>query len=607
MAVAGAENLPESGLPQDQLPATEVNSGAPATTEQSASAGRPSGIQVMQEKFQALGRAKQIQLIVAVAATIALMVSIIYWSTGSPYKLLYGNLSAKAAAEIIDVLQQEGIDYQLDEVSGEILVPPEQIHDIRIKLASQGLPKQEGEGFEILDRDQGFGTSQFMEKARYHRALEGELARSIAGIDSVSSARVHLAIPKQSVFIRDRREPSASVLVNLKQGRSLGEAQIAAITHMVAASIPDLKAENVTVIDQSGRMLSNRKLDGELAMTTAQFDYKRKLEQYYIERIERILMPIVGFGGVRAQVDADVDFSLVESTQESFNPDLPAVRSEQVIEEESRDGGAAGVPGALTNQPPGTATAPEQAQGEAGGGTAAPPTRKSRRSTFNYELDKTISHVRKTPGTLKRLSVAVVVDDKVVVDEAGNVTRVPLTPEELNRMTALLKEAVGFNVQRGDTLHLMNESFMALKDLPEPPPPAFWEQGWFITLVKQVASVLLALLLIWLLLRPVLRELRKKEEPELLEEQADQEAEEEVDELQAIVMEPVPADTKTALTSMTTGMSEEEWRALGISQEEYEVMLDVLRKTVTEDPRVVAQVIKTWVSADEAEDGAPAA
>ncbi len=604
MAAAGAESIPEPESSQDQLPSTEVASGPPAQVNESQS---PAGLRLMQEKFQQLSRGKQIQLIVAIAAALALVISIIFWSAGSPYKLLYGNLSERASAEIIEVLQQEGIDYQLDEISGEILVPPDQIHNIRIKLASQGLPKQEGEGFEILDRDQGFGTSQFMEKARYHRALEGELARSISGIDSVHSARVHLAIPKQSVFIRDRREPSASVLVNLKQGRDLSEAQIAAITHMVAASIPDLKAGNVTVIDQTGKLLSRRKLSGEMAMSTAQFDYKRKLEEYYIERIERILMPIVGFGGVRAQVDADIDFSVVESTQESFNPDLPAVRSEQIIEEESRGGGVTGVPGALTNQPPGAGEAPEQAkadQGEAASG----PVRKSRRSTFNYELDKTISHVRKTPGTLRRLSVAVVVDDKVVVDEAGNVSRVPLTPEELNRMTELLKEAVGFNVQRGDSLHLMNESFMALKDLPEPPPPPLWEQGWFLTLAKQVIGVLLALLLIWILLRPVLRELRKKEDPELAsEEDAQVSADAEEDELQAIIMEPIPTDTKEALASISTGMTEKEWRALGISQEEYEAMLDVLRKTVTEDPRVVAQVIKTWVASDEGEgEGLPA-
>ncbi|MDH5377746.1 MAG: flagellar basal-body MS-ring/collar protein FliF, partial [Gammaproteobacteria bacterium] len=335
--------------------------------------------------------------------------------------------------------------------------------------------------------------------------------------------------------------------------------------------------------------LTKRHLTGDMAMSTAQFDYKRKLEEYYIERIERILMPIIGFDGVRAQVDADIDFSVTESTQESFNPDLPAIRSEQTQEEESRGGDTGGVPGALTNQPPGATTVPEQATGEDGSKSEAP-SRKSKRSTFNYELDKTISHTKKAPGVLKKLSVAVVVDNKLVVKDA-EVSHIALTPEEVDRLTGLVKEAVGFNIQRGDSVTITNAKFRSSDELPPPPKPPIWEQPWFIDLAKQAAGVLMALVLILMLVKPVLKELAKKEELPEEEEEVILEEEE---------------DVGAALLRRRDklGLTAEDWAALGMSAEEYEEMLKVLRQMVIEDPRLVAQVIKTWVAEDEVHEKA---
>ena len=588
--------MAEAAVNDPNLPANEVNSGETVAAGGEAQVNQQvqdetqnlAGVDILKHRYTNLGKGRQVQLLLALAATVTVIAVVLLWATAPNFKKIYGNLSEKTAGEVIEVLEQENISYELDSRTGDIKVPPEQIHEVRIMLAGKGLPRSEGTGFEMLDEGQGFGTSQFMEKARYFRAIEGELARSITKMDNVEFARVHLAIPKQSVFIRDRREPSASVLVKLSHSASLSENQISAIVHMVASSIPDLNSDKVTVVDHKGKMLTKRDMPGDMALSSAQFDYKSKLEQNYIQRIERILTPIVGYEGVRAQVDANIDFSVTESTQESFNPDLPAVRSEQVMEEESRGGDVGGVPGALTNQPPGAANSPEKiAEGE--GGRAEAPSRKSKKSTFNYELDKTISHTRKSPGSLKRLSVGVVIDDRVTYDTAGKTIRTPLTPEEVNRISALVKEAVGFSIQRGDTLSVVNESFHSVEPPPEPTGPV-WEQPWFIEIAKQGAGVVMALILISLLLRPVLRDLTRKDEPEeedILEGELDEE--ENIDRIERSKRD-------------AGGLTAEEWAELGISAEEYQDMLNRLRQLVTEDPRLVAQVTKTWLAQDDMAD-----
>ncbi|MDH5230108.1 MAG: flagellar basal-body MS-ring/collar protein FliF [Gammaproteobacteria bacterium] len=586
MAVANADPLP----PDANLPATEVQSGLPvAEPVEAVRLNDLNNSQRLKERFKLLPKSKQLQLIIALALAMTLAIVVLYTSLTPDYKVLYGKLSEQASGQIVEVLEQEGISYKLDERSGQIMVQPDKIHDVRIMLASKGLPKDDGGGFEILQESSGFGTSQFIENARYFRALEGELGRSISEIDGVENSRVHLAIPKQSVFVRDRREPSASVLVNLSSGAHLSESKVSAIVHLVAASIPDLKADNVTVVDHTGKMLTKKDMPGDLALSTAQFDYKRKLEQAYIDRIEGILNPIVGVDGVRAQVDANIDFAVTESTQETFNPDLPAVRSEQTMEEESKGGDIGGIPGALTNQPPGVSTVPETLP-ERGGDRPESPSRKSKRSTFNYELDKTISHTKKAPGNLQRLSVAVVVDDKLIVNESGAMERVMYTPEELDRMTGLVKEAVGFSVQRGDSLSVINASFLSSQEFPELPPPPVWERPWFIDMAKQGGGILLAALLVLWLVRPVLRELTQKEEVE--------DAEDEISEEE---LEATPEDREAIRKRLKErgALSAEDWASIGITKEEYEEMLNALRQMVVEDPLIVAQVVKTWVATDE--------
>jgi len=587
MATASADNLSEVNVPS-----TEVSSGGATDVPMATPEAIPdASSNVLLQGFNRLPRPKKVQLLVALAAALAFIIIVIIWSIEPNYKLLFGKLSEQSSGEIAQFLKQQNIPYKLDENSGEILVPADQVHEIRLHLATEGLPNADDDGFEMLDKNRGFGTSQFMEKVRYQRAIEGELARSVKRLKNVESARVHLAIPKQSVFIRNRKDPSASVLVNLARGKSLSDDQVAAVVHLVAASIPDLKAEKVTVVDQTGKMLTKKNLPQDMILSSAQFEYKQKLESYYIERIERILSPIVGFEGVRAQVDAMVDFSVTETTQETFNPDLPSVRSENTVEEESRGGMIGGIPGALTNQPPGAAVAPERAGNENAKKNVLP-SRRSKRSSFNYELDKSISHTRFSPGKLQRLSVAVVVDDKSILKEDGTIGNVALTPEELNQITLLVRETVGFDVQRGDSLNVTNVFFQEEKLVVEEPELPIWQQTWFLDLAKQVLAIFAILMAILLIVRPVIKALKYKEVTEEEHKKLPQ-LDENGNPIPGSELEAVPAG-KENVDGEEGGETDEE-NQQRLQDGEHDKMLEAIKKLVQDDPKLVAQVIKNWV------------
>lgn len=545
--------------------------------------------------FGRLPIVRQLALLVGLATSVAVGVAVVQWSQTPNYQLLYSSLADKDAAAVIDALQKENIPYKVEEQSGAVMVPAGKVHNARLRLATQGLPKGVGVGFEIIEKDQGFGTSQFMEAARYQRALEGELARSITTLDNVQSARVHLAIPKQSVFVRQRQKPSASVVVRLYPGRNLDGEQSTGIVHLVASSIPNLAPERVTVIDQKGRLLNSRESSPDFALSKSQFEYTRRFEESYVRRIEEILTPIIGVGRVRAQVVADLDFTVKEQTQESFNSDKPALRSEQTTEEK-RVGyaGPVGIPGALSNQPPGVASVPEQATTAATTvaetdttgaiatnppASASPvetPSSNSRRATRNYELDKTISHTRQATGTVRRLSVAVVVDDKEAEDEDGELVRQPHSAEELTRLTTLVKETVGFTESRGDSVSIINASFItpeAVEPLPEPP---WWEQPWLWDVLKQALGGVVVLLLVFGVLRPVLRSLAEKgKEPSVV--------------FSGAQGEQLPGGQE----QMSLGAP-----APPRQQADYETDLTTTKTLVSQDPKRVAQVIKTWVGSD---------
>ncbi|AMN46598.1 flagellar M-ring protein FliF [Steroidobacter denitrificans] len=530
---------------------------------------------------------KPLLLLLGIAAAAAAGVGVVLWSQEPNYSLLFGKLSPQDAAQIAQALESNGVPYKLDSVTGAITVPSQQVHDARLKLAGQGLPENDG-GFAVLSKNSGLGVSQFMEGARYQHALEMELARTIANLQAIEAARVHLAMPRQSAFIRDRRSPSASVFLQMKPGRRLEPQQVTAIVNLVASSIPELDARQVTVVDQQGRLLSSPGGDDELAARDKQLELARSLEERYTQRVEQLLAPLVGPGRVRAQVVADVELSTTEEAREQYRPDSQIVRSEQSAEETSRNGtGPQGVPGALTNQPPvaGTALAPgvsdiavsgAAGQGQAETAVPVPPDNVSRQSTRNYEIDRTVAYTRQPAGRLKRLSVAVLVDNQRTVAADGSINETALSSEQLNNMTRLVKDAVGFDEARGDSVNIVNAAFRGEPEMQpiEIEPVPLWERPLIRDIAKLLAGLLVLLVLVLAVLRPLVRGLL--DPPRAPQASA-----------------PLPAPTDAGAPAQGA-QGELVDRSIG-----YEERIEQARALVNQDPARVAQVVKTWVGKDE--------
>jgi flagellar M-ring protein FliF len=531
-----------------------------------------------------LSVAKQVSLVIAMAASLALVVGIVLWSQNTPYTLLFGSVDAKDLNEIIQTLEQDNVEYKIDQSSGGVLVPTDMVYSLRLKLAAAGYPKQAATGYQILDVEQGFGISQFKETTRYHRALEGELAKSVSSINAVKSARVMLGLPKRSVFVRKQQKPSASVVVKLYPGRTLNEEQVSAVVYLVASSIPNMEAKSVTVVDQHGNLLTNSTSNtGMLNMSMKQLDYTRQVEETLSNRIIRLLAPIVGGENkVRAQVTAELDFTQQEQTRENFEPDPEAIRSEQDVREINRNQGPVGIPGALTNQPPRAGLAPEQ-----GYTPEDDPNLKSssEKNIKNYELDRTVSHIKNSVGNIRRLSVAVVLDDKTSLDENNKIVRQAIDDEELLRYRRLVSDTVGLDETRGDTLSVVNASFMVAptEDLEGIP---IWQESWFWNLVKQILAGLVVLIIVFGVIRPMLRDLSKKEETYL--EYPEDVAEEE-DELENV------GEISKALEQMNEEVEQTAVESESDSEAEHE-LLEKVRAIVAADPKVAAHVIKQWMA-----------
>ena len=568
------------------------------------------------ENLAEMSMLRQIGLLVGLAASVAIGFAVVLWSQQPDYRPLYGSLAGVDANQVTEALSAADIKYRIEPNSGALLVKAEDLARARLKMASAGIaPQDSNVGFEILDKDQGLGTSQFMEAARYRRGLEGELARTIASLNNVKGARVHLAIPKSSVFVRDERKPSASVLVELYPGRSLEPSQVMAIVNLVATSVPELEKSQVTVVDQKGNLLSDQQELSELTMAGKQLDYTRRLEGSLSQRVDNILRPVLGVGRYKAEVSADVDFSAVESTSEMFNPDQPALRSEQRVNEERQSSlPPQGVPGALANQPPAAGAAPQQAVGAAqtAGGPVPPgqplvdangqqvvdpvtgqpklapyPTDKREQATRNFELDRSISYTRQQSGRLRRLSVAVVVDDQIRVDpKTGETTRTPWSAEDIARFTRLVQDAVGFDASRGDSVSVINTPFSATQSEEVLDVP-FYTQPWFWDIVKQVLGVLFILVLVFGVLRPVLNNITGGGKSKELAEAA----EDGDGELQLGDMDGLAAD-RVSLGGPQPLM-------LPSATEGYEAQLNAIKNLVAEDPGRVAQVVKEWINADD--------
>ncbi|MFK7828953.1 MAG: flagellar basal-body MS-ring/collar protein FliF [Congregibacter sp.] len=468
----------------------------------------------MVDRFSGYSRqplTRQLALLIGLAASIAMGIGLVQWAVQPTFKPLYGAMAPADTNEVISALEAAGIEYALDSRSGMVTVPAGQLQRARLSLASSGYPRGEGVGFESLYREQEIGLSSFMEQARYHRSLEAELSRTIGAMDSVRGARVHLAMAKQSAFLRQREQPAASVMLNLYAGQMLTERQLAGVIHLVASSVPNLDAEQVSVVDQQGKLLSSQGTDEEFGFTREHTRFTRQLETDYTQRIVDILEPILGAGAVRAQVSADVDFTRIERTSEAYAPDA-RVRSEQISEETSSQRLAGGVPGTLSNQPPPEAAVVNVQPGAENleAESSAEPTRSTRRSTVNYEMDKTVSHIRETPGTLQKLSIAVVLDYTEVetTDEEGEVTvtREPIEQARVDEITALVREAVGFSAARGDTVSVMSASFIAPEEIEElVAETSILEQDWVWQLGKGLLALITLLSLVFVVLRPLMK------------------------------------------------------------------------------------------------------
>jgi flagellar M-ring protein FliF len=517
---------------------------------------------------------RQVLLLVGLAASIAIGISGALWLRDPGFTTLYANVSDTEAADIVGTLQASGIPYELDRRTGAIMVPPAQVHEARLSLASAGLPRGAGFGLEMIQESSGITASQFMENARYHHALETELARTVGNLRPVQSARVHLALPRSTVFLRDKKSPSASVLVYLYPGRTLEPSQVASIVYLVASSIPDLEASRVTVVDQNGKLLSESNDSDELAQTQRQFDYVRRLETSLSDRIVSLLTPVVGPERVRASVAADVDFTVQEEAREQYDPANSVVRSEQI--QENRNVGAAagppaGVPGALSNTPPQVgAQANPNAVPNA---PAAEPVNESIRETRNYELDRTMSVTRRQAGTLTRLSIAVVLDEAATAltgadadagDADGAAAATGAGAALLAEVEALVRRAVGFDEARGDTITITTAPFY------EPPPPpeieaaSFLSSPGFRSIAQQVLSIAAIVLVGWGVARPIVR---------------------------MITAPPSPPD-EPAMLAAGGGA------AVALGQLTYDQKVSAVRQLVDQDSERVARIVKQWVGSD---------
>jgi len=537
------------------------------------------------QTWRQMGWGRRIGLMSLVALVFALAVAMMLWASAPEYKPLFIDLNDAQAGEILTALDRMQADYKIDKRRGSILVPAGEVHELRLRLAAEGLPQRDENGYEILEKNPGYGTSRAMEKARFQHALEGEIARSIMILQGVKAARVHLALPKQSVFVRQRKPPSASVLLQLLPGYEVDRQQVRAIVHLVSSSVPRLQPERVTVVDQYGHLLSAPDQENdELSLTDKQFEYKKKVEDHLAGRIETLLIPMVGRDALRAQVFADIDFTTVERTEELYNPDLPALRSEQEEEKTGRSEIAQGVPGALSNQPPAAGTAPEvlnQAGTNENGGLIE----TEKKNVRNYELDHTINHIRQASGGIRRLTVAVAVDNIKIPQQDGTVISRPYAQEELNNLTALVKQAVGFDASRGDRVTVTNVAFHGDEEITLPAIP-LWQQPWVWSAGKLLVAMLLILVLIFAVLRPLMRRLLPPTEESsagMGDEQGGEGDEEKI----------------SGEDEAARSLEEQSEQLLMLEgPQSYEKRLEFVRRLIDEDPDRVVQVIKNWVEED---------
>ncbi|HEM8291433.1 TPA: flagellar M-ring protein FliF [Providencia stuartii] len=531
----------------------------------------------------------KIPLMIAAAAAIAIIVALLLWLRSPDYRVLLSNLSAKDGGDIVGQLTQMNVPYQIADNGSAILVPADKVHELRLKLAQSGLPKGGNTGFELLDKEQ-FGISQFSEQINYQRALEGELSRTIESLSPVQSARVHLAIPKPTLFVREQKLPTASVTVGLLPGRMLDEGQISAIVHMVSSSVTGLTATNVIIVDQAGRLLTNND-NSQQSANSAQIKMTKEMESHLKQRIEDILSPLVGRANIHAQVTAQMDFSKVEQTSEEYKPNQAAnsaaIRSRQNSQSmQNNNGGTGGVPGALSNQPVSAPTAPIETNKD---NKDAQQTTNNRNNTTNsqsdettnYEVDRKISHTQRQIGVVDRLSVAVIVNYHSQEGENGAEMK-PLPPEMMQQIEALTREAMGYSTARGDSLNITNSLFT--NDTPVEVEPSLLESPQFIAQLLDYGKILLIALIAWFMWRFGIK-------PQWVKYSKTQQAQTDAEMFVATQMKtPLVVDEE-----INEDMDEQTRRRLTRQRVSAEIQSQRIREMAEKDPQIVAMVIRQWL------------
>jgi flagellar M-ring protein FliF len=539
--------------------------------------------------FSALGGVdvlRQITLIVALAICLAIAIFVIIWARQPDMRPL-GKMQTQELIETLDFLDAKKIDYELD--GNVVSVDETEYQNIKLLMTREGLDQGPTSGSDIIMQDMGFGVSQRLERERLKHGREQQLARTIEELNNVTRAKVLLAIPKENVFARREKKPSATVVLTLKRGRSLDSEEVDSVVDMIASAVQGLEPSRVTVTDQNGRLLNSGSQTSLAARSRKEYDLERKREQEYLEKIDSILIPVVGLGNYTAQVDLSMDFSAVEETQKRYNPDLPAVRSETTFEENNIGGLAVGIPGALTNQPPVNSTIPEDAMA-GGAGTATSPSRTHKEATRNYELDTTISHKRQQTGVIRRISVSVAVDYLPTVGENGETTMTPRSVEALSNIRRLLQGGVGFDMQRGDALEVVTVPFVREDSALDFELP-LWEQDWFMKMMRLVLGALVIIVLILAVVKPMLKRLIY---PDNTLEEYDEDSLSSGVDLGDSTLDMLNNDFDSA----SVGFSSDGTLQLPDLHGD-EDLLKAVRALVANEPELSSQVVKAWLTEDD--------
>jgi flagellar M-ring protein FliF len=539
--------------------------------------------------FSALGGVdvlRQITLIVALAICLAIAIFVIIWARQPDMRPL-GKMQTQELIETLDFLDAQKIDYQLD--GNVVSVDETEYQNIKLLMTREGLDQGPTSGSDIIMQDMGFGVSQRLERERLKHGREQQLARTIEELNNVTRAKVLLAIPKENVFARREKKPSATVVLTLKRGRSLDSEEVDSVVDMIASAVQGLEPSRVTVTDQNGRLLNSGSQTSLAARSRKEYDLERKREQEYLEKIDSILIPVVGLGNYTAQVDLSMDFSSIEETQKRYNPDLPAVRSETTFEENNIGGLAVGIPGALTNQPPVNSTIPEDAMA-GGAGTATSPSRTHKEATRNYELDTTISHKRQQTGVIRRISVSVAVDYLPTVGENGETTMTPRSVEALSNIRRLLQGGVGFDMQRGDALEVVTVPFVREDSALDFELP-LWEQDWFMKMMRLVLGALVIIVLILAVVKPMLKRLIY---PDNTLEEYDEDSLSSGVDLGDSTLDMLNNDFDSA----SVGFSSDGTLQLPDLHGD-EDLLKAVRALVANEPELSSQVVKAWLTEDD--------